>query len=855
MESKFTWIPVFKAVAAWLVDYESRQPELVGVLKEVGIDAGLDDKDETGNTIVLQEIDPFTFFCMFTKYGIEKRKHLFAQLIQVAGLNVPPPTDFDGVPTANAMKVWMFPFKVNRQDWMISTLWKLFRQTKTELDPDTFARALQVPGTGFAKLTEALFYVDPDRYFPIDAQTRPWLEEAGVSIPKGHLSAYLNALSEVRKRSSKPFAQLSHDAYEKNQSAPFGTQVARGYLDARYPNEGSSTKYIAAFKNTQGRELALSASLKTEVKLFLDASPPGIPAARIENYPPGRPRNSNLDTNAPQLGTTRQAFYVQVASLDELVQLCDWYESEPKPKSKPKPIEQSNPTFKPLPVMTNQPLNQILYGPPGTGKTFATINKALEILDPEFAGKHADDRRVLKLRYDELVAEHRIRFVTFHQSFSYEDFVEGLRADSEGGALQYRVEPGVFRSICDDARGSAQVAADIGVRENARIWKISIDGTVVPSQTRNHCFANGEARIGWSAVGDLKSEHLVEVPAYASLGTNDRSSLRDFSQEIEPGDVLLCIGSEDQFQAVGVVQGSYEYQATPPTGVRQDYVNVLPVHWLAKGLSLDIRPLNGGRKFTLKTVYEISRFGWPELADYLEASSIQLEGAAPAKQSKGLSHVLIIDEINRGNISRVFGELITLIEPSKRKGRDEALEVVLPYSKKKFSVPDNVYLVGTMNTADRSLAGLDIALRRRFKFEEMPPRPDALAGRHVAGIDLQELLVTMNRRIEVLLGRDYLLGHAYFLEIDNLAGLSDVFRRQVLPLLQEYFFEDWQRIAWVLNDQAKPDDAYKFLIKEVASLAQVFGPDADLPQGNDLWRVNGKAFDEPQSYASILNAG
>lgn len=847
MASKFTWIPVFKAVAAWLVDYESRQPELVEILKKVGIDVGLDDKDETGSAISLQEIDPFTFFCMFTKYGIEKRKQLFAKLIQVTELSVSPPSDFDGVPTANPMKAWMFPFKANRQDWMIPTLWKLFRQSKAELDPDTFARALQVPGTGFAKLTEALFYVDPDRYFPIDGQTRPWLEEAGVPIPKGTLPAYMNALDEVRNRSSQSFAQLSHDAWEKNQGAPFDTQVARGYLEDRYPDESSSTKYIAAYKTKQGRQLALVASLKTEVKLFLDAKPPSIPDARIENYPPGRPRNSNLDTNAPQLCADRQAFYVQVASLDELVQLCDWYESMP--------TEQPTPSLKPLPAMTNHPLNQILYGPPGTGKTFATIDKALAILAPDFAREHAGNRAALKARYDELVAEHRIRFVTFHQSFSYEDFVEGLRADSEGGTLQYRVEPGVFRGICDDARGSAQVASDIGVREDARIWKISIDGTVVPSQTRNYCFTHGEARIGWSAVGDLKSEHLVEVPAYASLGTNDRSSLRDFSQEIEPGDVLLCIGSEEQFQAVGVVQGGYEYQATPPAGVRPDYVNMLPVQWLATDLALDIRPLNGGRKFTLKTVYELGRFGWPELADYLEASSVKLDGAAPAQQSKGLPHVLIIDEINRGNISRVFGELITLIEPSKRKGSSEALEVVLPYSKKKFSVPNNVYLVGTMNTADRSLAGLDIALRRRFKFEEMPPQPKALANKNIDGIDLQVLLTTMNRRIEVLLGRDYLLGHAYFLEIDNLAGLSDVFRRQVLPLLQEYFFEDWQRIAWVLNDQAKPDDDHKFLIREIASLGHVFGSGVDLPQGNDLWRINDKAFDKPESYAGILNVG
>lgn len=852
MASKFTWIPVFKAVADWLAGYEARQPELVGILKSVGIDTGLDDRDKNGSTIPLTEIDPFTFFCMFTKYGVNKRKQLFANLITQAGLQVEPPIDFDGVPTANAMKARMFPFRQTREDWMISTLWQLFKESRAELHPDTFARVLRVPGTGFAKLTEVLFYVDPDRYFPVDAQTRPLLQEMGLSKTAPTLAAYRNTLTELRKQSSKPFAELSHDAWEKNQQTLFDAQTAMEYLDDRYPNTYSGTSHIAVYRTPEGRQLAFdpgtSPARKATLQIFVDALPQQIQDDRIGDYPPGRARNHHLGNHAPHLAAGQQAYTVSVSSMEELAELCEWYESAlPAPAITVLPDSRL--------TMNNQPLNQILYGPPGTGKTFATIDKALSILDPDFAALHADDRAALKARYDELAAEHRIRFVTFHQSFSYEDFVEGLRAENDGGTLQYRVEPGVFRSICDDARGSAQVASDIGVRENARIWKISIDGTVTPSQTRSHCFANGEARIGWSTVGDLKNQHLAEVPAYASLGTNDRSSLRDFSQEIEPGDVLLCIGSEDQFQAVGVVQGEYGYQATPPTGVRSDYVNVLPVHWLATNLSLDIRPLNGGRKFTLKTVYELGRFGWPELADYLEAASIKLEGAEPAPRSKAQSHVLIIDEINRGNISRIFGELITLIEPSKRKGADEALEVVLPYSKKKFNVPDNVYLIGTMNTADRSLAGLDIALRRRFKFLEMPPKPETLAGRNVAGVDLQRLLVAMNRRIEVLLGRDYLLGHAYFLGIDDLSGLADIFRHQVLPLLQEYFFEDWQRIAWVLNDQAKTDDGHRFLIKETASPSEVFGANVDLPQDNDLWRINGNAFDKSESYAGILKAG
>ena len=501
------------------------------------------------------------------------------------------------------------------------------------------------------------------------------------------------------------------------------------------------------------------------------------------------------------------------------------------------------------------PVNKILCGPPGTGKTYYTVNEALEILDPEFKQEHLHDRAALKARYDELAAEQRIRFVTFHQSFSYEDFVEGIRADSEGGQLQYRVEPGVFRAICEDARGSARVASDVGVREGARIWKISIDGAGSASPTREYCFANGEARIGWPDVGDLANERLEELPAYASLGSNDRSTLKAFSREIEPGDVLLCIRSEDEIQAVGVVQGEYEYQPKPPAGVRQDFPNVLPVKWLATGLGLDIRPINDGRKFTVKTVYEITRFGWPDLAEYLEAAGARLAGADSLQEARELPYVLIIDEINRGNVSRIFGELITLIEPSKRRGAEEALEVVLPYSRKRFSVPRNVHLIGTMNTADRSLAGLDVALRRRFEFVEMLPDSSALQDASVEGIALDALLDSMNRRIEVLLGRDYMLGHAYFMPLvssPTLKGLAGVFRKQVLPLLQEYFFEDWQKIAWVLNDHRKPEEM-RFVQQLSAGIAELLG-DVEIPGEGRVWSINDDAFERADAYRAIIKA-
>ena len=230
-----------------------------------------------------------------------------------------------------------------------------------------------------------------------------------------------------------------------------------------------------------------------------------------------------------------------------------------------------------------------------------------------------------------------------------------------------------------------------------------------------------------------------------------------------------------------------------------------------------------------------------------------------------LPYVLIIDEINRGNISRIFGELITLIEPSKRAGAEEALEVLLPYSKKPFSVPDNVYLIGTMNTADRSLAGLDIALRRRFTFREMPPRPELLDGVTVDGVDVGELLRVMNQRIEVLLGRDYCLGHAYFMELQHvsddeaLARLALIFRQKVLPLLQEYFFEDWERIGWVLNDQSADSNGTQPFIRqpveaEGKSLQALFGSKVAGGLSERRWELNDEAFVSIDSYRNICRS-
>lgn len=505
-------------------------------------------------------------------------------------------------------------------------------------------------------------------------------------------------------------------------------------------------------------------------------------------------------------------------------------------------------------AMPKPPLNQILFGPPGTGKTYQTINKALEILDPKLLSARPNDRRALKVRFDELVQAGRIRFVTFHQSFSYEDFVEGLRADNDDeGNLRYRVESGVFKDICTAARGSAKVAASAGVDELPRIWKISIDGTHA-SSTRDYCFEKGEARIGWGGIGDLRRPDLLQSPEYQAWGPNDRNTLQAFANELQVGDILLCIKSASEVQAIGVVQGDYRFGPVVPNGVKPNYNNVRPVKWLRTGLGVDLRKLNGGHVFTAKTLYELNRFDWSELTEALVASGVHLDAFAEMTMQTPQDHVLIIDEINRGNVARIFGELITLIEPSKRAGELEQLEVVLPYSRKPFTVPASVHIIGTMNTADRSLATLDIALRRRFEFVEMRARPEFLAGISVAGVDVEAMLRAMNLRIEALLDRDHHLGHAYFLPLRNdssIGKLSSIFQTQILPLLQEYFFEDWERIRWVLNDQNKKE-GHCFVVPPQNNAAGLFGGTSEVPVEARIWEVDPDALTRPQSYLGII---
>lgn len=510
-------------------------------------------------------------------------------------------------------------------------------------------------------------------------------------------------------------------------------------------------------------------------------------------------------------------------------------------------------------INMNNPLNQILYGPPGTGKTYHTIEAAVKAAEPKFTW---DNRAELKQEYERLVSDKRIRFVTFHQSYGYEEFVEGLRAESDiDGNLSYPIKDGVFKSICDEASAQKVVKPEL-LSEDARIWQLSIESSGY-SKVKQFCLDNDLGAIGWGHVGDMTpTQRTQEIDDVLVSETHpNQATIRHFCNGMAIGDVVFCVSGQKTIEAIGVVSGDYEFR---PDGVsvREDYCHVRPIKWLVKDLALNVYDLNCQTRLPIKTCSELTRFSIPELLTLLNKKNILLNKDVAQDMQR---FVLVIDEINRGNISKIFGELITLIEPSKRAGQEEALELVLPYSGKAFSVPDNVHIIGTMNTADRSLAMMDTALRRRFDFVEMMPKPELLQKKIVKGIDLTKLLATLNRRIEVLYDREHTLGHAFLfpsfnaqVDEDAFNALQSAFKNKIIPLLEEYFYDDWNKIRLVLGDNQK-SDALCFIEKHTDSYESLFGSEHGLETYEESkTSYTLKSFDggdsvwnNPQAYIAI----
>ena len=488
--------------------------------------------------------------------------------------------------------------------------------------------------------------------------------------------------------------------------------------------------------------------------------------------------------------------------------------------------------------------NTILYGPPGTGKTYQTVNYAVAIIE----GKSLEDvqaenhEEVLK-RYRQYRQDGRIEFTTFHQSFGYEDFIEGIRpvfaedTDENTGDISYEIADGIFKKFCTTAQPPVVDPKQnpYGFSESPTIWKVSLASTG-DNPVRDYCMKHGCIRIGWDEYGESITDDM-------DYHVGGKTVLNAFLSRMQPGDIILSCYTAHSIDAIGVVTGEPEWHPE-----FDHYKRLRTVKWLVQGKNIGIEEFRLEKSLTLSTVYRLNT-AVETIIEVLGRHGFS--GAAPVKGTKG-PYVFIIDEINRGNISKIFGELITLIEPSKRLGQGEELQAKLPYSHEAFGIPDNVYLLGTMNTADRSIALLDTALRRRFSFVEMMPDSGILDGVEVEGISISGLLTTLNRRIEVLFDREHTLGHAFFTPLrqsPSIQTLGEIFRDKVVPLLQEYFYDDYEKICLVLGDRKRPEQQQFFKVDPV-DLQSLFGVEPEF-EVNPTYRINPDAFFDAEVYRNL----
>jgi len=384
--------------------------------------------------------------------------------------------------------------------------------------------------------------------------------------------------------------------------------------------------------------------------------------------------------------------------------------------------------------MKNIPLNLILYGPPGTGKTYNTVIKAMEIINPnciEYNEKgDVSNYLDVKKEFDKAKDNHQIEFVTFHQSYSYEEFVEGIKPDLSSDDLKYELNEGIFKRICEHAETKYSDNFD-----------------------------------------EIYAKFLDEINSVEGLyKLKTRKNKKDFGLEINSNNNLNIFMGND-FHKQGTLTKENIQKHFLQTRTKKDWSGY-----------------------------------YDGIIDYLR-DKYNLK-----KQDKKVQpHILIIDEINRGDVSKIFGELITLIEEDKRIGNKYQMKITLPYSKEPFGVPNNLYIIGTMNTADRSIALLDTALRRRFDFEEIMPRPELLCGKVVEGINLQTLLTKINERITNKYDRDHKIGHSYLMGVDTKEQLKRAYKNRILPLLNEYFYNESKIVAEILNCSEKELETSDFV--------------------------------------------
>ena len=837
MKEIHDWVPWFRELAGKIAD--GGKADLIRKARQVkwgGEDPPLLRYGDDG-------IDPFSFFYFLaSKNTKNQRESVYNSVGDVFEIRSRPDRYIFPVPKFNML------FH-NGKVFYSDLLWRLFRQVVQDaptVDGEDFEKVLKITNVGVAKLTQTLFLINPDYFLPIDHTTKVISDlqlDIERKIEDGAYGEYHHALDTLKGAfpGCQPyeinvFLWLQQDGRGINADSNFFQVSTNVYNNGEdYWEDFKENNYVYTGGPGQTKKYPLEAPRQGDIVLVRmgkggqerSAIGKGIGIVYKNDYAKdGVYKNSSreefndeaaihvlwLNKSERELsGHTAIRGFTRAGPDTATYQAFEGMEGYERTFALIKHLSENNPTpasdeqIEEVDTMKH-PMNQILYGPPGTGKTWNAVNYALAIIEDKSLDElEREDRQEVKRRFDELKNDGRIAMVTFHQNFTYEDFIEGIRPvlDDEKGNVDHELSSGLFwkiSSLADENRRQSRQTGDESWETDALLqaFAASIEERLESGQKINLFPSDNKsgATIGevfWSGDGKFKSIQLAGTVKHQRLTTNVIK--RDFGP--------FCRG---EIRAARHIKPTYKSK----------------------------RIQHGNAMYYFALLKQIKQFHEKEW---------QLE--APVAVEKQ-NYVLIIDEINRGNIAKIFGELITLIEPSKRLGRDDESTVTLPYSKNDFGVPDNLYIIGTMNTADRSIALLDTALRRRFEFIEMLPKPDHdRINTDIEGVDCQELLYAMNKRIRFLLDREHQIGHTYFMDVEGIDPLAMTFKNKIIPLLQEYFYDNWEKIDLVLNKNgfiqkiSIPEDWGKsHLADDTRSIYEL------LPFENDKWK-------DPKSYQAI----
>lgn len=782
MDDKYSWVKTHKEIVQYLRDKEDSQQELIDLLKSVEVSPFNDKSKEGDYDIELSEIDPFSFFCYIHKYGEKRRLKVLQRIAEKLGFEVPEGES--GIPSAQAQRVWLFPFKFLRVNNEIKRLWSFFKkELNGELNNDDFADVLNIKNVGKVKLTEALFYINPEKYLPINGPTKPYIkDELGLDYKFSTYSEYMELLDKIREKIDMPFYELSHEAWVwSNKKKKINYWVFQGNPDKFDFENAFKEDAITGWTVTAHKDKIKEGD---KVIIWITGSEAGCYAlADVLSKP--------LDK-----ASFPESHYWKEDDKSELKAAID--------------------------ITHNLANNPILKDEIDGMKELANLNVGHQ--GTNFAATEEEYKAILEMiEQNDKFEETKNKFDSEYGPSLFENFINNLRKIVSELNLQpnderivYSVRHNRFNFIIGQRYCyNIHLSYPRGVYGYISSEKLSEDSSPFDGPPKAYYNHSGDFNLTseeWEALIETMKKELKKTKKSSYWKSNNKE-FENYVFEIELEDISPK-PNQMNFPLNTIFYG--------PPGTGKTYNTVLRAAEIVEDRKIDTYDeALGIFKEKLHDQIELITFHQnysyedfiqglrPDIGNEKELTFEKKDGVfkviadkalenhlnADDKKEEKKNYVIIIDEINRANISRVFGELITLIEPDKRSHGEIPLVTQLP-SGDRFMVPSNLYIIGTMNTADKSIALLDIALRRRFVFEAMYPKytEDGLT------INDEAILKSLNESIIADKGHDFQIGHSFFMNSRKDAyDLEKRMNMRVIPLLLEYFMNDGKTVSQIVN--------------------------------------------------------